>query len=111
MFGGARILGPGIARVPDDVRSHVAVAPVERDLRGDRPFVLELAEPSGLRRELGRTPDGRRDRDAWRTRAIESERQIRWHRIEPGRGQDEIAWARGTRVIDRSRRLERTLSR
>ncbi|MFZ0059970.1 MAG: MobF family relaxase [Acidimicrobiales bacterium] len=111
VFGGARILGPGIARVPDDARSHVAVAPVERDLRGDRPFVLELAEPSGLRRELGRTPDGRRDRDAWRTRAIESERQIRWHRIEPGRGQDEIAWARGTRVIDRSRRLERTLSR
>ncbi len=111
VFGGARILGPGIAHVPDGTRSHVSVAPVERDLRSDRSYALELAEPAELRRELGRSPDGRRARQAWRAKAFESERPDRGHRIGAGPGRQDIAWTRGARVFVPSRDRELSLSR
>jgi conjugative relaxase-like TrwC/TraI family protein len=111
VFGGARLLGPGIAHLPDGVRHHVAVAPVERGLAGERSFALELAEPAELRRTLGRPPEGRRAREAWRIRAEKTERRGRTCHFGLGLGGEEDGWARGCRVYDTSRRREVSLSR
>jgi conjugative relaxase-like TrwC/TraI family protein len=111
VFGGARILGPGITRVPDVGRAHVALAPVDAVPGGQRSFALELAEPAGLRRELGRSPDGRRARAAWRVRAVDVERRIRLRGVEPGHAHAELARAWGARDFERSRRREPSLSR
>jgi conjugative relaxase-like TrwC/TraI family protein len=111
VFGGARLLGPGIVHLADGVRHHVAVAPVERGLAGERSFALELAEPAELRRVLGRPPEGRRAREAWRTRAEKTEVRARAYHFGLGLGGEENGWARGCRVFDTSRRREPSLSR
>jgi hypothetical protein len=111
VFGGARILGSGIARLPDGVHCHVAVAPVDRDPAGERSFALELAEPAVLRRELGRSPEGRRARELWRARAIESERRGRVRGMEPVPDRDGPGWSRNARLIGAARRREPSLSR
>jgi conjugative relaxase-like TrwC/TraI family protein len=111
VFGGARLFGPGIAHVPDKARSHVSVAPVARAPGGDRSFVLELAEPAGLRRELGRSPDDWRARDAWRARAVGSGRRRGAPGIETGSDREASAWSRGARVFNPTRAREPSFSR
>jgi conjugative relaxase-like TrwC/TraI family protein len=111
VFGGARILGSGIARLSDGVRCHVAVAPVDRDPAGERSFALELVEPAALRRELGRSLEGRRAREGWRARAIKSERRGRVREMEPVPDHDGPGWARNARLIGPASRREPSLSR
>jgi conjugative relaxase-like TrwC/TraI family protein len=111
VFGGARLLGSGIAHLPDGARCHVAVAPVERDPAGERAIALELAEPAGLRFKLGRSPEGRRAREVWRARAIGAERRYRTRSLDPGRGRDDFGSTRGVRPAELGRRREASLSR
>jgi hypothetical protein len=111
VFGGARILGSGLTQVRDGDRAHVAVVPVDRGLGAERSTVLEIAEPAGLRRQIGRSPDTRRGRDVWRARAREWERRDRARTVERGSVRDEILPAERTRVREWSRAREPTLSR
>ncbi len=111
VFGGARVLGPGITRVPNGGRSHVVVVPVELVTGQERSFARELAEPAGLRRERGRSPDGRHAGDRWRVKATETERRNRARGLEPVHGRDEPAWSRGARIFEPSRQREPSLSR
>ena len=111
VFGGARTLGPGIARLPDGVHCHVAVAPVDRDPADERSFALELVEPAALRRELGRSPEGQRARERWRAKAIASERRGRVRGMEPVPDRDGPGWTRDLRLTGPARRREPSLSR
>ena len=111
VFGGARILGSGLTRVSDGDRAHVAVVPVDRGLGGEVSTVLEIAEPAGLRREIGRSPDTRRGRDAWRARARGWERRDRALPVGRGSGRDEILPTGRARAREWSRPREPTLSR
>ena len=111
VFGGARILGSGLTQVRDGDRAHVAVVPLDRGLGAERSTVLEIAEPAGLRRQIGRSPDTRRGRDVWRARAREWERRDRARTVERGSVRDEILPAERTRVREWSRAREPTLSR
>lgn len=62
--GGAAVLSRSINGVSDTSRTHLVVAAVGSG-RGGRAEALGVAEPSGLRRSLGRFPLGSRERALW----------------------------------------------